>query len=186
MKSQIKWQPLLLAAILGFTGLMTGVAFADDDDPNYRHHGMMHQDRDKDDDRYERGSSWHHRDDSRGYSDHHMRGMHWGRDAWWTTLTDDQREAIKESKLQMRKERAKYIAELRVAKAELAQLSTEDNPNQARIDEKIDEVTQLINQLMKQHYAHRQEVRELLNDEQRIAYDTSLHGMRYGKHGWHH
>lgn len=187
MKTQTKWQLMMTAGILSLSGFGAGLALADRDS-NYEHRGMMQQENNRDDG--DRGDNYrgHHQEGGEGR--HHgyqmQHGGHWGGNAWWSTLTDAQRETIEAAKLKMKKARVQTYGKLRVAKAELSQLTTEDKPQQARIDKKIDEVTQLMSQLMKQRYAYRLEVRKVLNDEQRLAYDSKVSGRNCGRQGWHH
>lgn len=179
MTTQSKWLIFGLCSVLS---LFAGVSFADDDGQSM-HHGMMgqwqagmHQDRD---DAYPQG--WGYQGEG-----HHWRGMRGDDDGWWSSLSDEQRKAIAASKQQIRKASENLRARMRVARAELALFNTEDKPDQAGVDAKIDEITQLINQQMKLRYAHRQEVRALLNEEQRLAYDASRQGRGCAKRGWHH
>lgn len=187
MKTQSNWQFLAIMGVLAVFMLGAGLALAEHDDGyRDRHHGMMHEDNERDDDDREKGRGWHH---GEGYSGHHGDGHHmwsgsWSGKSWWSSLSDEQRQAIEKSKLAMKKQGMESYAELKVAKAELAQLNMADKPDQAQIDKKIDQITQLMNTLMKQRNEYRQQVRSVLNDEQRLAYDAGKSCSKGG--GWHH
>lgn len=60
-------------------------------------------------------------------------------------------------------------------------LTTTDAYDAKAVNANIDEITKLENQMMKKQAAHHQEVRSLLNPEQRLWFDT--HGGRGPGHG---
>jgi Spy/CpxP family protein refolding chaperone len=94
-------------------------------------------------------------------------------------LTDAQKEQIEK----LRTEHAKKVLPLRnelgELRAELRTLSTVDKVNMNDIDKKIDEMGKVQTELMKERAAHRQQIRSLLTDEQRVKFDSHFgHGLK--------
>jgi Spy/CpxP family protein refolding chaperone len=57
-------------------------------------------------------------------------------------------------------------------KARQKTLTTADNTDMKAINANIDEITKIQNQLMKKSVAMKQQFRSLLNDEQKVWYDS--------------
>ena len=57
-------------------------------------------------------------------------------------------------------------------KARLRTLSTADKVNMTEVNKIIDDIGAMQTQLMKLKEQHRQEIRKLLNDEQRVMFDA--------------
>lgn len=101
-------------------------------------------------------------------------------------LTEEQREQIKT----LRTEHMKVMQPLRnqagEKKARLRTLTTSDKVNMAEVNRVIDEVGNIRTEMMKLREQHRQEIRKLLNDEQRVFFDAhqpSHDGPRHeGRH----
>lgn len=99
-------------------------------------------------------------------------------------LTDEQSEAIKAIKTKGKKQTLPLHNQLGEKRAQMKTLSNADNPDLIQIDALIDEMSALQADLMKIKARQKQEIRALLTEEQRLAFDTMKHG-RKGKHGHH-
>ena len=87
-------------------------------------------------------------------------------------LTEAQTEAIQSlrtEKLKSATEHKNKMAELRARKRTLM---TADSPNMAEIDKVIDEMSELRKEHLKSNARHRQSVRSLLTEDQRVYYDA--------------
>jgi Spy/CpxP family protein refolding chaperone len=97
-------------------------------------------------------------------------------------LTDDQKTKIKALHLASFKVAEPLRNQLGELKAKQKTLATADKPDMKAIDANIDEITKVTNQLMKNRASFHQQVRALLNDEQKMWFDTHPmhkgHGMR--------
>lgn len=96
-------------------------------------------------------------------------------------LTDEQKTQIQEFRTKMHEESLPLMNLLNEKKAQLETLSTEKNADINKINAKIDEIGDLKNQLAKKRAAFRQNVRNILTDEQRIEYDINYHKKRERK-----
>jgi len=114
-------------------------------------------------------------------------GMHHGAGNWKATLTAEQQQQVSKLKLDYKKKVLPIKARIRQAKIELALLITADKPDQKAIDKKIDEILKLKGEKMRAKARHKIEVRKILNEQQRVAFD--LHVLKKssrGKQGSHH
>lgn len=89
-------------------------------------------------------------------------------------LSEDQKEEIKTSVTEHKKDALPLHNQLREKQAHLETLSTADEADMTAINTTIDEIGELRTQLMKNRAAHRQEIRKLLTDDQRIHFDTMI------------
>ncbi len=87
-------------------------------------------------------------------------------------LTETQKTQIKGFRKQLNEEALPLRNLLREKEAQLETLSTTKGADINKINTKIDEIGDLKNQLAKKRAAFRQNVRKILDDEQRVAYDT--------------
>lgn len=94
-------------------------------------------------------------------------------------LSDDQMEGIQKVKTAFLKEIMPIENELDIRQAELKALNAGDKVDLNAVNKKIDEISVLEAKIMKKHAAHRQEIRKLLNDEQKIIFDQK--GSRFGR-----
>lgn len=96
-------------------------------------------------------------------------------------LTDEQKEQIKAIRLNGQKEALPLRNELMEKKARLRTLTTSEDYNENSVNNTIDDISELEASLMKLRQNHRQEVREILTEEQRIVFDSaSQRGKRKG------
>lgn len=101
-------------------------------------------------------------------------------------LTDDQQAAIESLRVAHKSKMTNYKADLDIKKAELKKLEIATTPNQKAINAKIDEFYGIKTEMAKEKSAHRQEVRALLTDEQKVFFDARRKGGKKGKHGRGH
>ncbi len=107
-------------------------------------------------------------------------------------LTAEQQEQIDQLYLENQKEMLPLKNELREKKARLRTLNTSANYDKNAVNSLIDEIGELRTNMTKKRTAHRQEIRSLLTDEQRIIFDTRQNrkggragmGMRGGNCGF--
>lgn len=104
-------------------------------------------------------------------------------------LTDAQKEQIEKFQTEHTKKVLPLRNELGELRAELRTLSTVDKVNMNDINKKIDEIGKVQTELMKERAAHRQQIRSLLTDEQRVKFDSHFGrglmgrgGMRMHRH----
>lgn len=105
-------------------------------------------------------------------------------------LTDEQTEQIKQLRIAHLKEVKGLKNELNEKQARHQTLMTSDIVKMDEINKNIDEIIQIKSALMKAKAAHKQAVRDLLNEEQKLYFDVHLirkncYGHR-NKHGHKH
>ncbi len=93
-------------------------------------------------------------------------------------LTKEQSEKMEKIQLSLHKEMLPLKNQLEEKKAHLRTLSSADKPDQAAINQTIDEISLLKASMMKKKNAAHQEIRALLTDKQRVLFDS-----RQGKKG---
>jgi Spy/CpxP family protein refolding chaperone len=99
-------------------------------------------------------------------------------------LTDEQKEQIKSIMLKTQEEMIPLKNQLGEKRARLRTLSTGDNVDVEAAESVIEEIGSLRTEIMKKHFAVRQEVRALLTDYQRVWMDS--HYGKFGRHEMHH
>ena len=96
-------------------------------------------------------------------------------------LTAEQETAIQK----LRTEHYKAVLPLSNSMAEkearLQTLRTADNPDNARINKLIEEIGSIRTDMMKKAESHRQKVRKLLTDDQKVLYDRQHSRMGRGR-----
>jgi Spy/CpxP family protein refolding chaperone len=105
-------------------------------------------------------------------------------------LTDDQRQKIEALRTPFSKETLPLVNQLAEKRAHLRTLETADKTDPNAINGTIDDISKLQSQLMKKRAAHTQAIRNLLTDEQRVAFDlhqrAGMHHARRGGFRNHH
>ena len=96
-------------------------------------------------------------------------------------ITADQQKQIQDLRLKQQKENLQISNELYEKRAQLRTLQQVDKPNMKSVNSKIDEISALQNKKLKLMAEHRNNVRNLLTDEQRVQFD--LRGNRGGMMG---
>lgn len=94
-------------------------------------------------------------------------------------LTEDQKQKIDKMKTPHQKEMMQIKNLIGEKKAHLKTLETADNADLNAINKTIEEMGVLKTDMMKKKAAHKQEIRKILNDEQRLQFD--LKHSREGK-----
>ncbi len=87
-------------------------------------------------------------------------------------LTEKQKEQIKDLRTEHLKAMLPLKNQLMEKRARLHTLSTGENVNMKEINKITEEIGALKTRMMKEHAAHRQEVRKLLTEEQRVFFDA--------------
>ena len=87
-------------------------------------------------------------------------------------LTEEQRNKMQELRIAHLKQVQPINNELKLKYAELRILTTADKTDQKAVDQKIDEIYALKTKKAKMNQAHKQSIRALLSDEQRIMFDS--------------
>jgi len=90
-------------------------------------------------------------------------------------LTETQKTQIKGFRKQLNEESLPLRNLLKEKEAQLETMSTLKDADINKINTKIDEIGDIKNKLAKNRAAFRQNVRNILDDEQRVAYDTHFH-----------
>lgn len=90
-------------------------------------------------------------------------------------MTEEQKEQIEESRTEHLRVILPLKNQLMEKEARLHTLSTAEKVNMKEIYKMIEEIGELKIKAMKEHAAHRQEVRKLLTEEQRLVFD--MHPM---------
>lgn len=105
-------------------------------------------------------------------------------------LSQEQKDEIKKYRLDMVKENTSIHNQIAEKRARLNTLQSEDKANMSAINKTIDEIAALQAQQMKSKASFHVKVRALLNDEQKVAFDSRKHhnhsfgfdrGMRHMK-----
>ena len=106
-----------------------------------------------------------------GFKNHHM-GI--------PNLTDEQQTKIENLRVAHLKEIQPLKNQMAELKAKQRTLTTADKPDMKAIDANIDEITKLQNTIMKKAAAHRQDVRAVLTDEQKLWFDAHAGNWKKG------
>jgi Spy/CpxP family protein refolding chaperone len=87
-------------------------------------------------------------------------------------LTEDQKTKIKAQRVAFGKEALPLTSQLAEKRAHLRTLQTAQAYDASAVNAAIDDITKTQSQLMKKKAANREAIRKLLNDEQRLAFDS--------------
>lgn len=96
-------------------------------------------------------------------------------------LTQEQTKKIEDLQIAHLKEVNQLRAQVAEKRAHLKTLQSADKVDNAAINKTIDEITAIQNDLMKKNEAHRQAVRNVLTDKQRVIFDAKHCGKMHGK-----
>jgi Spy/CpxP family protein refolding chaperone len=97
-------------------------------------------------------------------------------------LTDEQETKIEALRLAFIKEVTPIHNDIEVKQAMLKAASTGDDADIKKANQLIDEISQLKASMAKKKLAHRQEVRKLLSDEQKVIFDSKAGKGKMHKH----
>lgn len=95
-------------------------------------------------------------------------------------ITDEQKTQLDGFRLSHMKQMQPLKNKMQELKARQHSLETAEKADLKAINANIDEMTKLQNQMMKAKAEHRQQVRSVLNDEQRLWFDNQKHGGKGG------
>lgn len=98
-------------------------------------------------------------------------------------LTDEQESQITQLRTEFSAATKNLRADMQIKKAELDKLKIQDTPNRTNINAKIDEITALRTEMQKKRTKMHLDIRELLTDEQKAAFDR--HKMHQGHQSMH-
>ncbi|MDZ7778141.1 MAG: Spy/CpxP family protein refolding chaperone [Bacteroidales bacterium] len=103
-------------------------------------------------------------------------------------LTEEQQQQIKTLRMNNNSQMQDYQAERRILRAELDALTRGSSYDTKAATKKIDAITSLKNKMMKQRMEHRDEIRELLTDEQKMIFDQrkAKRGKGFKSGNYHH
>ncbi len=87
-------------------------------------------------------------------------------------LTEEQTEQMKELRVEHMKAVQPLRNQIGEKRARLRTLSTSDKVDMAGINRVIEDIGKMRTQMMKERAQHRQDVRELLTEEQRVIFDA--------------
>ena len=87
-------------------------------------------------------------------------------------LDEDQKAAIEKIHLNGQKEMLTFRTTLQQKQAELRALSVGDNYDKSKVTTLADEIGELRANMLKQRAAHQQQIKQILNEEQRIKFDS--------------
>ena len=89
-------------------------------------------------------------------------------------LSEDQKAQIHKLRISHLKDVQALRNQVRENRAHFKTLMTSENPDMNAINKNIDEFGGIRSQLMKKQAAHIQDIRKLLNDEQRLIFDRKV------------
>lgn len=96
-------------------------------------------------------------------------------------LTETQRIKIEELELNLEKEISPLLSELRVKDLELQHLYNRANPDEQKIETKINEIIKIENALAEKESSYYEKVRNLLTEEQKRIIDSYYRDFGYGR-----
>ncbi len=95
-------------------------------------------------------------------------------------LSDEQRSAIRELRLEQQKNMVKMQSENAGLKGKLHLLITDDKFDAKAVDKIIAKITEAKQNGMKMHITHLRKVRDLLNDDQKVRFDQRILSGKMG------
>jgi len=95
-------------------------------------------------------------------------------------LTDEQKEKISDLRTENMKVMLQKRNQVHEKMAKLRTLETAEKADMKAINGLIDEISEIKADMAKQQAAHRQQVRKLLTDEQRVIFDSRPHRGHHG------
>lgn len=87
-------------------------------------------------------------------------------------LNEEQTKQVEEIRLSGQKEMLPLRNLLREKNARLQTLTTSDNYDQNAVDQIVDEISEIRANMLSMKITHRQQIREILTEKQRIKFDT--------------
>ncbi|KAA3600953.1 MAG: hypothetical protein DWQ06_09025 [Calditrichaeota bacterium] len=87
-------------------------------------------------------------------------------------LTESQKDQIEKLRTEHMKKTLPMKNEVGEKEARLRTLTTAENVNMSKVNSVIEDIGELKTKMAKEREAHRQEIRKLLNDKQRVMFDS--------------
>ncbi|MFO8054464.1 MAG: Spy/CpxP family protein refolding chaperone [Bacteroidales bacterium] len=87
-------------------------------------------------------------------------------------LTEEQEEKILDLKTEHLKKRTEHRNQIQTKRAEMRSLTTGDNVDMPKAEALADEIASLKASMMKESLSHRNEIRELLTEKQKVYFDA--------------
>ncbi len=87
-------------------------------------------------------------------------------------LTESQKDQIEKLRTEHLKKTLPMKNEVGEKEARLRTLTTVENVDMNKVNKTIEEIGKIKTEMAKEREAHRQEIRKLLNDEQRVKFDS--------------
>ncbi len=97
-------------------------------------------------------------------------------------LTEEQENQLEELKVPHMKKMSDFYNQLNEKRARLKTLQTKDNPDMNEINSVIEEMGEIRTEMHKARAKHHQEVRSLLNEEQKLYFDKHKMKKHKGMH----
>ncbi|KPL14891.1 hypothetical protein AMJ74_02565 [candidate division WOR_3 bacterium SM1_77] len=97
-------------------------------------------------------------------------------------LSQEQQEQIKTLRTEYMKTVQPLRNQIGEKKARLRTLTTSDKVNMSQVNKVIEDIGKIKTEMMKLREQHRQEVRKMLNDEQRVFFDARQHSHDGRRH----
>lgn len=99
---------------------------------------------------------------------------------WAKTISDEQKISFDKMHLEVAQFEAVHRAKMKMLKAELGVLTAKQSHNKTAIYAKIDEILAVKKDILRNRFDHIVEMRDELNEQQRISYDMGI--LKRGKH----
>lgn len=100
-------------------------------------------------------------------------------------LTEEQKQEMKNLRIEHQKEMLPLRNQLGELHAKLRTLSTGDDVNMKEVNKQLEAISSVKLQMAKKRAAHRQGIRKILNEEQRVFFDSHYGKGFHGKKGKH-
>jgi Spy/CpxP family protein refolding chaperone len=96
-------------------------------------------------------------------------------------LSEEQQTEIKSLRMALQKSILPLKSDLEVAQAELKKMMIADSPNQSAIEKKVETIGKLRIEMQKLQVVNQLNIRKLLNEEQKVAFDKRILEGRQGQ-----
>jgi len=103
-------------------------------------------------------------------------------------LTEEQEQQIKELRAAHIDDMQEFRTDMRILREKYRDLTSGQDYNEKAASQKIDEITAIENKIMKANLEHRNEVRSMLTEEQKVYFDRRHFGKKnrgYGPGNFH-
>ncbi|MCF6229582.1 MAG: hypothetical protein L3J62_02125 [Gammaproteobacteria bacterium] len=115
-----------------------------------------------------------HGGDKPGKGGHKNKKGHHFSPSWAKTLSDEQRVAVDKMHLELGTQHAVLKAKAALLQKEMNVMTAKDDADMSAVHTKIEAFIAVKAEIMKLRYAHLTEMRNALNEQQRISYDMAI------------